>query len=504
MKTFATALGLVFVLCGAAHAQQTSTPQPWVHPGDEMIKASGYHGARTCIACHPGTLNEIVHTVHWTLSSPVQNVQGLPDSTWWGMVNRECALAGTTSLSNWVAATNGKASPQAEGCGLCHIGALPAPPTPGQAPTEAELNTVDCLVCHAAKYDWSQRATLVTDATGTHWGEDTTTADALTITKTPTNEACLRCHEHAWSYDYKRGTPFTPSNDVHAAAGVSCVACHTTDHHKIAKGMDESDMVANDLPDVAVTCSNCHGQAPHKGADADQLNAHTAKLACQTCHIPQVSGIVYENWGEPVEDDVHGAISELSKYDSIPADSALYVPTDTIRMGHPSYMWRVPNKTGQKDAQSWMAFATATMSTPGAKIFPVRALTQVMLFDKQLKMWQAPGMAFLKNDPQMAQFPLLLAPNREVYNKTGDVKAAIDAGMKPYEAMGIKWSGAWMAMRVPGTSYISVNHGVQKAGLACSACHTHNGVMDFKALGYGPGEVAKLEGTQEGQGGEQQ
>ncbi len=492
MKTRMMVLGLIFVMSGAAHAQQSPTSQTWTHPGDRMIQASGYHGAETCTACHSTALEEISHSVHWNLASPVRNVQGLPDGTPWGMVNRECALAGTMSASNWVAATNGKASVQAAGCGLCHIGGLSAPPMPGSTPTEAELNTVDCLVCHAAKYDWQARATLVTDETGTHWGADTTTAAALTITQKPTDEACLRCHEHAWSHDYKRGTPFTAANDVHAAAGVSCVACHTTQHHMIAKGQDESDMVANDLPDVAVTCSNCHGEAPHKGANADRLNTHAAKLACQTCHIPQVSGIVYENWGLPVKDDAHGAISELSRYDSIPSKPGLYVPTDSIRMGPPSYIWRVPNTAEAKDAQSWMAFATSTMSTPGAKIYPVRALTQVMLFDKKLKMWQAPGMGFLKDNPQMADFPLLLAPNREVYNKTGDVKAALDAGMKPFEAMGVKWSGNWMPMQVPGTSYISVNHGVKKTGLECSACHSKDGVLDFKALGYSPEQVAQL------------
>ena len=219
-------------------------------------------------------------------------------------------------------------------------------------------------------------------------------------------------------------------------AGLSCITCHTTEHHKIAKGMYESDMVANDLPDVAVDCSNCHGDNPHQGRIGETLNAHINKIACQTCHIPQTSGIAYENWGKPIKDNTHGKYSELSKFDKIPSNPNLYVPTDTIKMGHPSYIWRVPNTKDQKDAQNWMAFATSNINTPGAKIFPVRALTQVMLFDKKLKMWQAPGMAFLKNDPKMAKFPLLLAPNREVYNKTGDVKKAIDAGMKPYEKMG--------------------------------------------------------------------
>jgi hypothetical protein len=92
----------------------------------------------------------------------------------------------------------------------------------------------------------------------------------------------------------------------------------------------------------------------------------------------------------------------------------------------------------------------------------------------------------------MAEFPLLLAPNREVYNKTGDVKKAIDAGMKPYESMGLKWSGEWMSMEVPGTSYISVNHGVKKTVLLCSSCHSNHGAMDFNSLGYTKQQVDQL------------
>ncbi len=493
MKIFNFIFGILLLTSGYIYAQQnTKLLQKWVHPGNDVIKDNGYQGPQTCIICHEDALDEITHTVHWNLASPVRNVQGLPDSSLWGMVNRECALAGSTSPANWTASTNGKFSVQSAGCGICHIGSLPAPPMPGEKVTDAQANTVDCLVCHAEKYDWSKRATLVKDSTGVHWGADTSLTAALSITKTPTNEACLRCHEHSFSNDYKRGTPFTAENDVHSEAGMSCVTCHTTEHHKIAKGMYESDMVANDLPDTPVSCSNCHGTAPHKGMYAETLNKHVNKIACQTCHIPQTSGINYENWGEPVKDNINGKISELSKYDKIPSNPKLYVPTVSIKMEHPSYIWRTANSKDEKNAQNWMAFETANINTEGAKIFPVRGLTQIMLFDKNLKMWQAPGMSFMKKDSMTAQFPLLLAPNREVYNKTGNIKAALNAGMKPYEKMGLKWSGEWMAMQVPGTSYISVNHGVKKNVLLCSSCHSENGVMDFKALGYTKEQVEQL------------
>lgn len=491
------ALAVCFCLGGAPVAAGDDPPGPesWVHPGTEAIRANGFDGPETCGVCHSDALRQVTHSVHWYAATEVRNVKGLPDGTWWGMVNRECALAGSTALANWTAATDGRFTPQSAGCGMCHIGGLAGPPLPpGRDATDAEAATVDCLVCHARDYDMSKRTTVVDDGTGRkHWGQDRSLDAALSITRVPTADACLRCHEHAFSRDYKRGTPYEPTNDVHAAAGLPCTTCHVTREHKIAKGQNESDMVANDLPDVPVACSNCHGRAPHRGTDAAVLDAHTTRIACQTCHIPVVSGVVSENWGEPVKDDADGPTSALSKYDGIPALADTWVPTVTIDRGAPDHVWRVANTAGSRNAQSWMAFTTATRQSDDAAIFPVRGLTQILLFDRTVKMWQAPGMAFVKDQPGMADFPMLLAPNRAVYNATGDITRAIEAGVQPAEAMGLHWSGEWMSMQVPATSYISVNHGVKRIGLGCRDCHSPNGVLDFAALGYEQQEVAALQ-----------
>lgn len=477
------------------HPDAHGTPGSWTHPGAAVIKSTGYRGPGTCTTCHPDALKEITHSVHWYVSSEVRNVRGLPDGSWWGMVNRECALAGSTALANWTAATDGSFTPQSAGCGMCHIAALSGPPLPaGREATEAEAGTVDCLVCHAGTYDMDLRRTLIATSDGNkHWGQDTTLVAALSITRTPTAEACLRCHEHSFSSDYKRGTPFDPTNDVHAAAGMPCTTCHTTRDHKIAKGQWESDMVANDLPDEPVTCSNCHGWEPHQGSTAAALNNHTHTLACQTCHVRSSSGIVSENWGVPVRDDSKGDYSALSRYDGLPALPGVWVPTVRIDRGPSDVIWRVPNTKGRDGSQSWMAFATATRESNGAMIYPVRGLSQTMLFDRTLKMWQAPGMDFLKEQPGMADFPLLLAPNRETYNETGDVAQAVEAGMKAYETFGLKWSGEWMPMTVPDTSYISVNHGIKRVGYSCGDCHSPHGVLDFRSLGYPPDRIAVLE-----------
>ena len=54
--------------------------------------------------------------------------------------------------------------------------------------------------------------------------------------------------------DYKRGTPFNPEHDVHAAAGVTCTDCHKVDHHKIARGSRVTDMHAWERQNVEVDC----------------------------------------------------------------------------------------------------------------------------------------------------------------------------------------------------------------------------------------------------------
>ncbi len=497
MKNPLLAVPLAVITTLAAWSAAAEGPSPgWVHPGNEAISEEGYSGADTCTACHPDALREITHSVHWYAASKVHGVRGLPDGTWWGMVDRECALAGSTALANWTAATDGHFTPQSAGCGMCHIAALPAPPLPaGREATPAEAATVDCLVCHAASYDMSVRKTVVTGPDGQRrWGQDRSKKAALSITRVPTAEACLRCHEHSFSADYKRGTPFEADNDVHAAAGLTCVDCHVTRHHLIAKGQWESDMVANDLPDVAVECSGCHGSSPHRGGLAAELNDHVATIACQTCHVSAVSGVVAEDWGRPVADDGHGRYSALSWFDPIPAIKGLQVPTVTIRGGTPDHIWRVPNDGSHSAAQSWMAFATASRTSDGAKILPVRALKQILLFDTEMKMHQAPGMGFLSDDPKMKDFPLLLAPDREVYTETGDIGRAIAAGVAKGKAMGLTWSGHWTSMEVPGTSYISVSHAVRRIGLNCESCHSPHGVLDFAALGYSKAETATLQG----------
>jgi len=120
------------------------------------------------------------------------------------------------------------------------------------------------------------------------------------IVRSPRNETCLNCHaKPGWK---KRGANFRARTDVHLRAGLKCVDCHPSgtqaadpringwEAHQFAKGDDPGGHVRDDLDDTVVSCSHCHSTGK-LGAPVAKHRwlppLHLAKIACQTCHIPQ-------------------------------------------------------------------------------------------------------------------------------------------------------------------------------------------------------------------------
>ncbi|MCD6304329.1 MAG: hypothetical protein J7M21_05135 [Planctomycetes bacterium] len=185
----------------------------------------------------------------------------------------------------------------------------------------------DCLLCHMPEYDYKLRASQVAamnfrwaptagagfaEVTGSvkdnqpvkvAYRKDIFDADGRIephIVREPRNEACLSCHaKPGWK---KRGANFRPRTDVHLRAGLKCVDCHPAgqsaedsrirgwEMHEIAKGDDPGGCVRNDLDDTMRTCADCHASG-YLGAPIAKHRwlppLHLAKIACQTCHIPQ-------------------------------------------------------------------------------------------------------------------------------------------------------------------------------------------------------------------------
>ncbi|MGB5573718.1 MAG: multiheme c-type cytochrome [Thermoanaerobaculia bacterium] len=317
-----------------AQSLTTSYPEKFEHV-DRLRKAGirSYEGPKTCLKCHEyaqienaetgavknvdlmQNLLESSHYHFFTTRHP--NVYGfkgeLADDFPMGKIDRPCPKPGSFSFTAWaevVEMEDGRTL--SEGCGQCHIGGQYQAPLgemmPAYRTTRAEREAIDCLICHAAAYDMNRKQVVVgADGRG-RWDQDRSMLAALSVV-TPTGKTCLRCHQHNFGGDIyideldplfmqsqwnlgdarpriahpgsKRGTPYSPTWDVHAAQNMACIECHTTQGHLIAKGTHTTTMMANDLPDVEVSCEKCHSAEPHKDDPelAEVYNSHTRRIA---------------------------------------------------------------------------------------------------------------------------------------------------------------------------------------------------------------------------------
>ncbi len=336
-----------------------------------------YEGPKTCLQCHAtikvqhhdgrisevDTLNDIVNSVHFKFQSEagggfstygydgrqVNAVGARPIPV--GKINRACGIPGSFSWTGWAAliasrpeSAHGEVTLRSEGCGQCHIGGNYQPATEKMMPIgdvpDVAKEGIDCLICHSSQYDMNQRY-VMRDDVGLRWNQDRTMRAALTVGRVTTRN-CLNCHQHNMGGDVylhneaaqslgekhqrllhsgaKRGNPFSPQDDVHAAAGLQCTDCHVPEGHKIPRGRMGVDLVANDLPDVEVSCVTCHSLAPHNRSEHKALlNGHIDRLACETCHIRdlQDNNVVLRDWVHPTWN----------------AEEGIFEPTDIYRSG---------------------------------------------------------------------------------------------------------------------------------------------------------------------------
>ena len=338
---------------------------------------------------------------------------------------------------------------QPGGCVLCHAG-LGAKPNPVGKLAEADYNNIDCLMCHAPGY----KRTVVKDGDRFRIAPDPS-IDALNVAQSvgkPTNEMCLRCHALAGGGpNHKHGVTPTKDSDVHVAKGMQCLDCHTARKHKVAGG---SDLKAQELLDVKVACENCHA-VPHKGEKAEELNRHTARVSCQTCHIPAIARdpkmptVVERDWTKPVLNEKTG----------------LYVPTNRFAGNvRPEYTWwnrfmKVPPEPA------------GSIADPKSKIYPWKRTDYTVIADTA------------------TDKPVMIKSG--VYAITGDPGAAAKKGAEDAKQ---NYSGNWKGVKE--TMVFSMNHQVAPKGeaLKCGSCHDPKGVLDFRKLGYGEEKAQKMSG----------
>ena len=437
MKRSLILLSLLLIVPIAALAKE--------HPGNAYIEKNGYNGPSTCETqgCHPGAAKAFLETVHWKHASTVPNVEGLEPGKEYGMKNRIYTMCNGNDIVN-----NLKEIPpnpktgktKFSGCNTCHPGNHIS--DVGSTGKDAE-DAIDCLVCHAARYDFRLRKPYK-DAIGrVVMGQDRTKEAAMTVGR-PDVKNCMICHESAGGgVLIKRGFAFTKENDVHARKGMVCVDCHAAKDHKIPTGFDPNNWASDG---VRVSCADCHEEKPHKDAD---LNRHTARIACQTCHIPRTGGAFakdFTKWTQGTDGFFEPTTLKKEANETIPV-----------------YAWY--NKTVRNEPRFIGPKGSRQDNT--SKIYPFKIFEGKAYFDKisgrLLSMDFAPPMA------------------------TGDALAGVASaartlGIKKYEP-------------VPGwqTIYFGSTHLVtREKALSCVNCHTRNGVLNFRALGYSEAEQEKL------------
>jgi len=425
------------LLAGVAAAKE--------HPGKEYIERNGYQGPSTCEAqgCHPGTAKEFLDTVHWKHASPVPNVEGLEPGKEYGMKNRIYTMCNGNDIVNHlkeIPASPVTGKTKFAGCNTCHPGNHIS--DVGSVGKDAE-NAIDCLVCHASKYDFRRRRAYKDETGRVVMGQDRSKEAALSVGR-PDVRNCMVCHESAGGgVLIKRGFAYARETDVHAKNGMVCVDCHAAKNHRIPTGFDPNNWASDG---IRVSCEDCHKETPHKDGD---LNRHVARIACQTCHIPRTGGAIakdFTRWTQGAD--------------------KFYEPTTLSKEANettPVYAWY--NKTVRNEPH--FIGPKGSREEKGSRIYPFKIFEGKAFFDK--KTGNLLSMDFA---PPMSTGDAL----------AGVASAAKTLGIKEYEP-------------VPGwqTIYFGSTHLVTKEkALTCFHCHSRNGVLNFRALEYAEKEEEKL------------
>jgi hypothetical protein len=317
--------------------------------------------------------------------------------------------------------------------------------------TQADYDNIDCLLCHATGY----KRTVVKEGDKFRIAPDPSIdiLKAAQSAQKPANEMCLRCHTGAGGGpNHKHGVTPTKESDVHIAKGMICVDCHAARRHKVAGG---ADIKAQELTDIKVACENCHA-TPHKGEKGQELNRHSARIACQTCHIPAIARdpkmptIVERDYTKPVLNEKTGLYGATNK---------------TAGNVRPEYAWwnrfmKVPPEP------------VGSIDDPKSKIFPWKRTEYTVIGDA------ATGKpVFIKSG---------------VYAVTGDPGAAAKKGAEDSKQA---YSGTWKGVKE--TMAFSLNHQVapKTEALSCNSCHAPKGILDFRKLGYSEEKARKMGGS---------
>jgi hypothetical protein len=424
-----------------------------------------YLGSATCRECHAAQVSEVHGSVHYQWNGPTPAVVGMETGGKLGGINDFCGYPDINFIGQL---TNLDGQTVDGGCATCHVGLGEKPES---TVSETQLNNIDCLVCHSD--DYRRKVEAADD--GFHFvpaPERMTVSliQAVTDIALPSSQSCLTCHAYAGGgNNNKRGDleaahadPPSADFDVHMAspekggAGLACLDCHISEDHRIAgRGVD---LRPTDLSEP-VQCSNCHPVRPH---DSSELNQHTARVDCATCHIP---AFAKEQSTEIFRDYRFAEIDEGKRlYEPKLERAADVTPVYRFFNGLSAfYAFGEPFERGA-NGRVTMAEPLGDIQDAGAKIQPFKYHTALLPYDQSTD----------------AIIPVKLG----VLFQTGNPDSAIRQG-----AAAVNWPLADGYDFVEAERYMGLYHEVAPAdnALRCDSCHGGGSTrLDFAALGYTP------------------
>ena len=150
---------------------------------------STYEGSKTCRVCHPQETADVHGSLHYQWKGSTPYVENMTEGGKLGAINDFCTYADISWISQL---TNVAGSKVDGGCSQCHVGR-------GQRPlpeaTEAQLDNIDCLVCHSENY--KRKVEMVGTSLAFVPAPEkmkVSLIEGITDIKLPTNGSCLNCH----------------------------------------------------------------------------------------------------------------------------------------------------------------------------------------------------------------------------------------------------------------------------------------------------------------------
>lgn len=448
-----------------------------------------------CIECHTEAAKQVHQTFHWTWAKEVDGV----------MVGKS-----QNGFNNYCVSAKGNAS-----CTQCHAGY-------GWRNEDFDLEeeeNVDCLVCHDTTGTYKKNSA----SSGHPYYEDQIVngevvqkaVDLAYVAQhvgNPDRENCLTCHANGGGGNgVKHGDTDMSlvepefALDVHMSSeklDFACQDCHTANEHKISgRYNDRSAFVDHELnmgrdsrEGNNVSCESCHGATPHNEREIDN---HTAKVACASCHIPEMARGPYLtklswDWSTAGKKKDGKPYTEEQVFDGVEHHSYMS-KKGTFTWGRnvvPEYRWykgELKQKTLLDTIDPTMAPIdinppTGDYNDPDARIWPFKIHRGKQPYDTELN--------------RILPISLFGRPGSGAFWVDYDWPKALTKGA---ELNNVEFSGNYDFIETNG--YWPIKHMVAPAekAVACESCHSREsrleGLNDFYLVGRDSNTVVEYYGA---------